>query len=649
MCLHCDKGISARQQALHCSNCDKWQHRICGSTGITQAEFREAGRLGKVVQWQCASCSQASVTEQLAQCTISSSARATPEEIASATPATPPESTPAGIPKRRFRFKPAGLISIGATERRQLLKVARSPPHVPQIPYLPPTCNADINPDPLNSLVLPPCEMPVLVDEEDLGQPAVIPEETPDYSPDPEYIVEEGATRDGRPMLIDSAGFSYTLARPSKSATNWRCSVRNKDHYCSATVRQVGETYTRGPVTHAHAADPAAAANARIKRDCKKQASEDLFELAGIIAERVIAMEQEAHGIRPGTIDTHNLTRIINKHRLTLRPRDPSTLEFEFDNTFIPDFLVGDVTVTDSGTTSRHLIFATELQLGLLARAKTWYVDGTFKVVKKPFYQMWSIHAFVQQGNTCKQLPLVYVLMSSRRTVDYVAVFNQINSVLPIPPHPWAMVLDFESSVWKAIREVYPGVTIRGCAFHWTQTVFRHIKSIGLQSQYLRDLPVRQLCKQYLALCFIPASHIRPTYDGLGEKATTDKLQELHHYVGRQWIEHSVWPPENWSVFGQSIRTNNDAEGWHNRLNLKAKKAKLPLYMLVQLLFNESRVVSTNVTLLCERRLKKYQKSKYKSVAAELQGAWESYMMGKLQGVGQFLDICGQLYNVGEE
>ena len=62
-------------------------------------------------------------------------------------------------------------------------------------------------------------------------------------------------------------------------------------------------------------------------------------------------------------------------------------------------------------TKQRHLMFAINRQLTLLARARTWYVDGTFHVVT----QLWSIHAFVRVDDEMKQVPLVFVLMSSRR------------------------------------------------------------------------------------------------------------------------------------------------------------------------------------------------------------------------------------------
>jgi len=51
-------------------------------------------------------------------------------------------------------------------------------------------------------------------------------------------------------------------------------------------------------------------------------------------------------------------------------------------------------------------------------------VDGTFKVTREPFLQVFSVHAFVNKSEQLQQLPLVFVVMSRRRAVDYRAVFE---------------------------------------------------------------------------------------------------------------------------------------------------------------------------------------------------------------------------------
>ena len=113
--------------------------------------------------------------------------------------------------------------------------------------------------------------------------------------------------------------------------------------------------------------------------------------------------------------------------------------------------------------------------LNVLCRAKIWYLDGTFKIVKEPFTQLFLIHAFVKSDSGIKQLPLVFVLMSGKRKKDYRKVLKAILEALPSPPVVQNAVMDFELSLWKAFPKVYPGVEIRGCSFHWTQAVWRKI------------------------------------------------------------------------------------------------------------------------------------------------------------------------------
>jgi len=98
---------------------------------------------------------------------------------------------------------------------------------------------------------------------------------------------------------------------------------------------------------------------------------------------------------------------------------DRKDLQFEADEDALPiDFLQADLKVKDR----RHLIFATSKQLDTLAKAKVWYVDETFKLIRHPFQQLLTINAFVRSGEYAKQVPLVFVVMSGRKEKDYKKV-----------------------------------------------------------------------------------------------------------------------------------------------------------------------------------------------------------------------------------
>jgi 2,4-dienoyl-CoA reductase-like NADH-dependent reductase (Old Yellow Enzyme family) len=41
------------------------------------------------------------------------------------------------------------------------------------------------------------------------------------------------------------------------------------------------------------------------------------------------------------------------------------------------------------------------------------------------------------------------------------------------------VVGDFEKAVWRAVQDVFQGVTIKGCGFHWSQCLLRKIKTLA--------------------------------------------------------------------------------------------------------------------------------------------------------------------------
>ena len=96
-------------------------------------------------------------------------------------------------------------------------------------------------------------------------------------------------------------------------------------------------------------------------------------------------------------------------------PKHPAKLDFILNNYFIPsEFLIADI----NKNAERHLMFGTSDMRKLLLEGEHWFMDGTFKVVRTPFVQLFSIHAFVRRDNGVKQVPLLFVLMSKRTAKD---------------------------------------------------------------------------------------------------------------------------------------------------------------------------------------------------------------------------------------
>ena len=99
------------------------------------------------------------------------------------------------------------------------------------------------------------------------------------------------------------------------------------------------------------------------------------------------------------------------------------------------------------------------------------------------------------------------------------------------------------------------------------------------------------VCRKTMALPFLPAASIPLAFQDVVDNNRNSQLMRHLEYVRVTWVESTVWPPSTWSVFRQPVRTNNDVEGWHCRLNVKVNHGRLNLYQLIQLLHAESQLV----------------------------------------------------------
>ena len=93
----------------------------------------------------------------------------------------------------------------------------------------------------------------------------------------------------------------------------------------------------------------------------------------------------------------------------------------------------------------------------------------------------------------------------------------------------------------------------------------------------------------------------------------------------------------------QPIRTNNDAEGWHNRINGRAGKGGLNMYLLVQLLYAEGIQVKLQVTLLCQDTLTRRLKRNVHELQGNLFHLWDLYS-NKSIVTETLLENCATLY-----
>lgn len=179
-------------------------------------------------------------------------------------------------------------------------------------------------------------------------------------------------------------------------------------------------------------------------------------------------------------------------------------------------------------------------------------MDGTFKITKTPFKQLFSIHAFIRKGESMKQIPLMYVVMSRRLTQDYVAVFKRILEFLPHQEcEVREVVADFEKATWNAVLRVFPGVSILGCGFHWAKAVFSKIKKIGLGPAYSKSDSCRSIMPRFLVLNLLPAGKIKRAFHSIKSSipSSSTLFLKLSNYKEKTWLKDRL-TTERWSVYG---------------------------------------------------------------------------------------------------
>nr|XP_033798636.1 uncharacterized protein LOC117359609 [Geotrypetes seraphini] len=364
-------------------------------------------------------------------------------------------------------------------------------------------------------------------------------------------------------------GYRYRRDRVmADGSTSWRCVRRD----CVGRRKRLVDGSSVEITAHVHAPN-----NARIEAD----------RMMGDICERAVATverpRQIIHGTTAGTsLEAATLLPAYTSMQRTVnRKRNAGHLAMGNPRCIrdiqIPEPLQRStrgeqLLLWDSGENDerRIFIFTTESNLEVLEQHGHWFMDGTFKVAPHLFVQVFTIHAFVDN----RALPMVYVLLNSKREEDYERVLRKLletrNTLAPL-----TILMDFERASLQAARTVFPNATVSGCLFHLGQSLWRRIQHEGLTASYRDEERVRMFTKMLLALSFVPVDDVAECFQTL-EESRPDELTLVYdywedNYIGRLRPNGRRVPPfpiPLWNMRSRVEdglpRTNNSVEGWHH-------------------------------------------------------------------------------------
>ena len=91
------------------------------------------------------------------------------------------------------------------------------------------------------------------------------------------------------------------------------------------------------------------------------------------------------------------------------------------------------------------------------------------------------------------------------------------------------------------------------------------------------------------------------------------------------------------------MRTNNEVEGWHNRLNHRSLQGQLDIYQLAPLLHKEADFVIVQASLVSDAKLRRHQRKTYAAIQGRLSEYWAMYAAGDLT-TSALLRKCSRVY-----
>ncbi|XP_044575625.1 uncharacterized protein LOC123259326 [Cotesia glomerata] len=197
------------------------------------------------------------------------------------------------------------------------------------------------------------------------------------------------------------------------------------------------------------------------------------------------------------------------------------------------------------------------------------FMDATFKITpRKPnIYQVFTVLGLIDDHQA---LPLCWVLMTKKSTIAYKTALSYFKTELATHITPQTIMTDFEAALDNAIKSVFPEAVHTGCFFHFCQAITRRLKKLGLIRLVQNWKYGKILIRKIMALALLPAVDASDGFQWIITNIP-DNVKTLFGtfllYFREQWIKKT--PPTLWSVYGLLHRTDNLAETYHKKANLR--------------------------------------------------------------------------------
>ena len=109
---------------------------------------------------------------------------------------------------------------------------------------------------------------------------------------------------------------------------------------------------------------------------------------------------------------------------------------------------------------------------------------------------------------------------------------------------------DYEVASRNAIRDIYPFALVKGCYFHFCNSLLKKLKKLKILTDYTKSKIVNQILHMYFSLAFVPIDEldsyieiILQEINLVDDDFVKEKLLLFNEYFHSVWIEGSTYSP----------------------------------------------------------------------------------------------------------
>ncbi|CAF2038749.1 unnamed protein product [Rotaria magnacalcarata] len=145
------------------------------------------------------------------------------------------------------------------------------------------------------------------------------------------------------------------------------------------------------------------------------------------------------------------------------------------------------------------------------------------------------------------------------------------------------ITIDFELGVSNVFTKHYPSVIVRGCLFHFGQSLFRKFVDLGLKAAYNDNENLCIWFRSFAALSLLPLNHMLQGLQCLtSTRPEYPNIQGFLDYYHNTYGPFSKFPPHMYNLYRNiTPRTINYLEGRHSRMKKHVNSPHPNIFMVI--------------------------------------------------------------------